>query len=558
MRSKSKMVKMGCMAFPVVELIDKVAEQFKQSHIGFDQPVPTNDHIKQLADFFKCTEKQASLFSVVFALNFRSKLVDVETIADYIGISTVKVAALLPEFQVLVAQNILRRKGNSKKGFSLTELGFYIPKTTFDSIFQESPSNKVLKTSKDVFELLQDLADVIEQKEDQEISFNEMVTDITNLLEAGKGFYFVKQLKQLRLKENEQLFLLKMVTENIGGKSVIFLADVCESLYESKGESMRFMRDVLQGKTQLITKKLIKLEDAMFRGDYQGVTITELGAKHLLGEDSKLFAFESKEMSNLRDSSKIPVKQLFFNPDTQDQMDFLSGSLQSDNLSKIQNRLKESGLRQGMNILFYGPAGTGKTESVLQLAKATNRAIFMVESSQVKSMWYGQSERNLKELFNHYREAMRYSKETPILLFNEADALLSKRINISQGADQTSNAIQNILLQELEDMEGIMIATTNLTTNLDKAFERRFLYKIKFDKPEPAVRANIWKDKLPFLSGQDAAMLANKYDFSGAQMENIARKCVMGNILYDKNPDIRIVDGYCQEENIETNRKLGF
>jgi AAA+ superfamily predicted ATPase len=115
-----------------------------------------------------------------------------------------------------------------------------------------------------------------------------------------------------------------------------------------------------------------------------------------------------------------------------------------------------------------------------------------------------------------YRTLLKKDTLYPILVFNEADAVFDKRKDIGQsGVGQTENAIQNIILQELEDFEGILIATTNMTQNFDKAFERRFLYKILFNKPDEATRAKIWEDKIPGLLPQQAAILAKKYNISG-------------------------------------------
>ena len=103
-----------------------------------------------------------------------------------------------------------------------------------------------------------------------------------------------------------------------------------------------------------------------------------------------------------------------------------------------------------------------------------------VNISEIKSMWVGESEKNIKQVFDNYRAMVNDSQTTPILLFNEADAIIGKRQEGTlRSVDKMENSIQNIILQEMEMLDGILIATTNLAQNMDKAFERRFLYKIK-------------------------------------------------------------------------------
>jgi SpoVK/Ycf46/Vps4 family AAA+-type ATPase len=153
------------------------------------------------------------------------------------------------------------------------------------------------------------------------------------------------------------------------------------------------------------------------------------------------------------------------------------------------------------------------------------------------------------------------NRETaPILLFNEADAVFSTRKDVMASlASQTENAIQNIILQEMEGLTGVLIATTNLTQNFDKAFERRFLYKIEFAKPETVVRKSIWQSIIPALSDTGAAELAARFDFSGGQIENIARKRTVELIIHGADPSLDTLFRYCEDELLEkTVSRIGF
>lgn len=150
-------------------------------------------------------------------------------------------------------------------------------------------------------------------------------------------------------------------------------------------------------------------------------------------------------------------------------------------------------------------------------------------------MWFGESQKLVKKIFDNYKLMQEKEKQWPILLFNEADGLIGKRsTHANSSVSNTENAIQNILLDELENFEGIFMATTNLVKNMDEAFERRFLYKVQFKKPKKENAAKIWHHKLSFLNEKECIELALQFEFSGGEMENIARKCVMYKILHEK------------------------
>ena len=163
--------------------------------------------------------------------------------------------------------------------------------------------------------------------------------------------------------------------------------------------------------------------------------------------------------------------------------------------------------------------------------------------------------------FARYRDICRNSEVQPILFFNEADAIFNKRSeNIQHSVDKMENAMQNIILQEMEDLDGILIATTNLTSNLDNAFERRFLYKVEFHKPDTDVKTQIWCSMLKDLSTDDARHLASRFDFSGGQIENIARKRAVDYILSGKEATLDEIEDYCRAELLsgKERRSIGF
>ena len=262
------------------------------------------------------------------------------------------------------------------------------------------------------------------------------------------------------------------------------------------------------------------------------------------------------------ESGSIGKKELFYNDSEKRQVSQLKDLISPKNYDDIRSRMRERGMRSAFTCLLYGGPGTGKTETVYQLARECGRDLFIVDVSQIKSCWVGESEKNIKDVFEKYRACVKAGGPVPLLLFNEADAIFGVR---PQGAasevDKMENAIQNIILQEMEDLDGILIATTNLIENLDKAFERRFLYKIRFNNPSPEAKRKIWKSMLPDLSDSDASLLAERFELSGGQIENVARKKMIQSLLSGLEPSLDELICFCAEESVNTirqNHKIGF
>ena len=317
----------------------------------------------------------------------------------------------------------------------------------------------------------------------------------------------------------------------------------------------------LSGSVRKINGVMPILISARERGFKKGVIPKENAneAKYIRGVEVYAVGSLREAVALVNASDALPIETCDISPK--------SAARASEDLKYVKGqysakRALEIAAAGGHNILLIGAPGTGKTETVYQLARQTGRDIMRVDVDKIKSCWVGESEKNIKALFDRYRNICKNSKLAPILLFNEADAVLGVRMEgASRAVDKMENSIQNIILQEMETLEGIMIATTNLTTNLDKAFERRFLYKIRFDKPSVGSRSKIWQSMLPGLSEKDAQTLASQFDLSGGEIENIARKHSVNAILSGKDSiDIKEIIATCRQERINnTSRpRIGF
>lgn len=178
-------------------------------------------------------------------------------------------------------------------------------------------------------------------------------------------------------------------------------------------------------------------------------------------------------------------------------------------------------LKQGYRVLFYGPPGTGKTLTATLLGKHTNRDVYRIDLSMVISKYIGETEKNLEALFN------RAEAKNWILFFDEADALFGKRTGVRDAHDKYANQEVSYLLQRVEDFDGLVILASNMKSNIDEAFIRRFNAIIKFNQPTPEERERIWKNAFPekmgFGNNNDVPSLVKQYDLSGGNIINIVQ-----------------------------------
>jgi hypothetical protein len=388
-----------------------------------------------------------------------------------------------------------------------------------------------------------------------------LYAEIKRLFSDNSNLRYVKALKRHKLDFTNEILLTHFCRHLALNDDDVLAVENLAFLLEYEPQRRDLGYKLSKGKHMLMMKKFIEFDFNDGFEDREHYRLTDFARKKLL-KGFKL-KVSKRCSSDVIMCKNIEEKQLFYDSNIIRQIEELSGLLEEQNFLDIRNRMKEQKMRCGFACIFYGTPGTGKTETALQLARQTGRNIMQVNISEIKSMWVGESEKNIKAIFDRYREQVKNTKVAPILLFNEADAVIGKRREGAERAvDKMENSIQNIILQEMETLDGIMIATTNLEQNMDKAFERRFLYKIKFNKPSVEARMRIWKSMIPALSDGESKILASKYDFSGGQIENIARHYAIDNVLHGECENrLERLCAYSEGEkfeNKECNKIIGF
>lgn len=452
---------------------------------------------------------------------------------------------------------------------------------------KKNPSANIINTFCNVSDFLSQCGEeyISQLLQHSENSLNEMANQ--NQDNEDVWFSFLKDftilMNFLHLSAKQCIVFVALYSEQINQHDDIDWNDVCKflqisplkylplrntlevysclsSIYDQSIDTMGVMRSFFDQKHPLQTNDLVELSGADFSQDAIA-KLTEKGRKLLLEEDFDLFVISQKSNENLIRPDSIREKHLFFKPETHQKLDGLKTSLMEEQFLLLQQRLEENAMPKAMTVLFYGGPGTGKTEAVMQLAKATGRSIFHVDISACKSKWFGESEKIMKGIFEQYRAMCKQEALKPILLFNEADAIFNKRKDTaSSSVAQTENTIQNILLEEMEHFDGILVATTNLANNFDDAFARRFLFKIMFDKPSKEAKTAIWKDKISWLDDNQAAMLAQNHDLSGGEIDNVVRKTLMEEVIHGIRPTLETLSQWCSEEKMgdQKGKAIGF
>jgi SpoVK/Ycf46/Vps4 family AAA+-type ATPase len=536
----------------LLELIETVVDAFRAGN-NVEEPLNIRPALAVLSRRFGISERQALLFSMCVGEGFSR--VDLDDLARALGVSLVKMLSLSSDLKALVDRQLLRYNDVN------TEDCLFVPSAVLKALKRNEvyavPNRKGL-TCFEIFNLVQTwFPDLMHSYK----SSKEMVEDLRNLFNDNPQVEFPRKMVEMDLSDDNLLVLCYFCDQLVNHNDDEIHISEMEFMFDNP-TFRRISVSMQTGNNLLVSNKI--LENACMDGiaSTSQFKLTEGAKSDLLSEVVVSTTQRSGKRANVLEAQTLTAKEMFYTEGNTRQVEELGEFFQDESYRQIKERMLQRGFRSGFACLFYGGPGTGKTETVYQLARQTGRDIMVVDVPQIKSKWVGDSEKNIKALFDQYRRLVKRSNIAPILLFNEADAIIGTRMKGAENAvDKMENSIQNIILQEMENLDGIMVATTNLEGNLDPAFERRFLYKIHFEKPDAGVRAKIWRQMIPELSPEEAAQLA-AYDFSGGQIENIARKHAIHVILHGNsdNAHMEHLLGFCAVERLAPNarRPIGF
>ena len=525
-----------------------------------EQPDPVREAaIAYLQERLNLSRIQVLILTAVlyYSAKHSGRKCNMDDLANLLHMHPLRVLQLRDEFCVLDELGYIVNYQN-KDGWSLSMVG-----EALESLAMDIPFDPQILKLENNFDFLCKANRFIKEghryDEDGTIAKN-----INRLMKQNQHLALVQNLQNIKDEADMWFMLLMMTTLAIEEDSYVNARDLAQMLSERTVRII--LKQIMDNKHPFAKQGYIELRNQAGQVQQGEWVLSQEGWLAMLDnqeEVESIVPIEEDENINMLTSYKqLAQRPLYFSDKTEEQVQTLTNLLHEEQLAKVRQALKTHNMPLGFCCLFYGAPGTGKTELVQQLAIATQRDLFQVNIATLRDKYVGESEKQLKRIFDKYRSLVRTQEHAPILFFNEADAIFGNRMeNTQRSVDKMENALQNIILQEMEVLDGIMICTTNLTSCLDKAFDRRFIYKVEFEKPTNQARKLIWQSMLSSLNDEQATELANRFDFSGGQIQNISRKQVINAIFSGKDElDYDQIKLDCQNESISRNSrgKVGF
>ena len=384
--------------------------------------------------------------------------------------------------------------------------------------------------------------------------------------------------KEYKLEDKEQMIFIALLKEEYGGsdESVRDMNILIDLISYDDYEKIKH-RSLLEESGKLISNNLVDYDEMLtpFGGINRNFYIPEQILYKISHPTKKAkrqqkikldMLIQEQDMFELIEPTKS-LDDVILDDKTKDTLNTLLKQMDKD----VVNRLKSWGIKdkkKGIDarIIFYGSAGTGKTITALALAKSLKKQVLSFDCSKILSMYVGESEKNVRKIFDDYKDLSLKTKSEPILLLNEADQFLSNRATgQTSGSDKMHNQMQNIFLEQIEKFDGILVATTNLLDSIDKAFSRRFNYKIEFLKPNEEQRYQLWEKlipaELPLENNFDIEKLTT-YKLTGGQIELIIKNTAY-KVAVMHEPIFKIEDFILQIEKekksmFDKEKKVGF
>ncbi len=519
---------------PILKSISAVYEKREDLFKNQETLSAVGDDISVLTEFFGKDQKTAALLSVMICNEIIEDSDSIKRIMRFLGFNPLDFITLNCSVAELRKDGWIKVKSRDRHFGNNSEL--MVAEEVIEAVVQNDPGKLKISLPETLPEILSAIRKIIRAERYSNSNYHnrDFLTDI----ERFGVFPFVEKiLNDNNLNEIEKIILFLLSAEFLLGQKEFDLNSILESLTFDSSETRFLLCQIRDHRSAILRDCYICFANPGL-ADFSSVVLgerilKELGADLSSGENT-IF---STKFCQVHDPVEIREQVLFFNPDNQRAINEINQFMAPDNFSELESRFTNNGMKPGLTMLFYGLPGTGKTEMVKQISRLHGRSVLQVDISQIKNKWVGESEKNLKRVFQEYQTALKHFRTTPILFFNEADGILGERKQTHSSVDQMLNAMQNILLQELEDFQGIFIATTNLLSNIDKAFDRRMLYKLNFQTPNEETRYKILKNEFPGIRETLLQEISGKYTLSGGQIQNIRKKFLVDNILFAEVTD---------------------
>ena len=538
----------------LIEQIERIYRTSEEKGFSNDLFKEFKKDLTALSKYFGLTIQQSYWMSIIFFhILENDSTCSFKDLKQLLELSPVELIKQLKTIDEVVALGFLIKKNQTRRNTKInmpTSVYFNINPEISRAIIYGEP----IESKKEV--KIETVLDFIEQGNELIAELHETDADNAYLiskylkLKENLNFGFLDFLKENKISPQSELFLLYVVWSTLSGNTSVDGDDFFKVIFNSRKDRIRYVQSLLNKKDEVIFNDVLEIEEGFFPGDVSYVLTPK--TRNALKEENVLIGGGENYNFDLIKPENVTDKKLVLPEKTQIAYNELDHIIREENYEGLINRLEAKKLPKSVNILLYGAPGTGKTEMVYQLAKTNNREVIRVNISDVKSKWFGDSEKMIKRIFSDYREFSKGRKIKPILLFNEADGVIGKRFShVDTPIAASMNAMQNIILEEMENFEGILIATTNLENNFDSAFERRFLYKVQFFKPGKKEQEALWKVKLnsPEIES-DIQKLVADFDLTGAQIENVVRRTEIQAILYNKPVNFEMLKTICTEEEV--------
>jgi hypothetical protein len=389
---------------------------------------------------------------------------------------------------------------------------------------------------------------------------------LEEVLKANQNLNLVKYIENLSVFDSdlEAATMLSICSRFLFDSRPFNLEYFDRGSHFSRLELTVFRKNLAEGDWKPLREGYVQLAGAKFSRDDTRLQLTDKGHLYFLAElDPKILGVIRKKWSNtilpmLKPKDILPV-ELVFNSDFEPELKKVETLLGKTCFKQYCREFAKTSRMKGITMLFHGAPGCGKTEFVLQLARATNRPIMKVQVTDFMSKWVGESESNLKRVINIYKRLVMEASVAPILFLNECDQIIGKRVNVTDSVDQMSNSLQNILLEELEDFQGILIGTTNLVHNMDRAFERRFLFKLQFPAPNADSQSRIWSALMPSLPQEVIKHIVSSFDFSPSEINNVVKRYRIEKMIFP-DTEFETLLRLCKNETFDgqSSKLIGF